>query len=448
MKKILNLILLILLCVSILFISVGCKTVIETEKKDGDEALVIPDLIIQPNATNTIKVATLLGQVESSTMILWANGYMRNNPDIQINIDSTMSGMGDVANWHSSGKMPDIVWTAGDQHSYYSKLGYFEDLRNYAIDADADFFGDFYTSLIDATHYSNKDEGIWFMPRDYNQLCFYVNKTLLTETGISIPDSSWTWTDLENICKAWKTAKPDDINFAIQADYAWNPLSVTMLENFDASIYNDSTLISTDSEKLKSCMEYLYDIINNKKWMVKNSGGFYTMDIPMMISVRPNLPLVVSQTTDYDVMALPLPQFTSADNGRGYVGVGCSGYAISSDSTPIQKDLAWKFLKYCMSADGYNEVGAYGSIVPALQSLSNSGKWINYKNGVGNTFDSTAFTGGLCDAISVNFCSNLQPISQSATAVQLIDYFNKLQYTSFDYLKSTQIFLSSIRNYN
>ena len=412
---------------------------------DGDDSVEV---------TKHLRVSVLASDPnEYKTMSRWATAYNMLHRDTEITVNNNMSDMKIVAQWHGTSSMPDIVWTAGDQHSYWSDIGYFEDLNKYLVGEDANYFDDFYSAIMDSTHKSSTDDGIWFMPRDYNQITFYVNATLLQVNGISVPTSSWTWEDVESICAQWKAKKPDRRYYPIEMDYSWNPLSVTFMKNFGASVYTDGQLTAR-SDAMKACLDYLNTAISEKNFYSASStfdAGFS----PLSIGVRPKLATTLAARPDDNIICLPFPSTkvvpgttTPTENGRGYVGVGCSGYAITAESSQTQKDLAWDFLKFCMSERGYEVVGSLGTIVPARESLQDKGAWTEITNGVGTKIDPTAFTGGSAEPIGVNFADCLKPQYQANVGVYLINLFKAPGYDTYSYETAIKTFIDTIGNYN
>lgn len=441
MKRILSVVFATILSLTLALSFTGCGIQVGDSSTTSDSNAT-SSVIDNPGAKYELQVNVLSGNSEYSTMMTWAQGYMEKNSDVKIAVNNTMSSMADLGNWKLNNELPDIAWTAGDQHAPYSANGYFVDLRTFTVGEDANFFDDFYSALIETTHYSSTDEGIWFMPRDYNQLTCFLNVDLLTEAGITIPSASWTWADLENICVQWREYNSRTKYYPIEMDFDWNPQSVTFLANSDASVYDNNGKLTIDSENTASCMTTLNDWIVNKKYISTSTGGFNGLYSPIMVSVRPNLPLAASSVES--VIALPYPSTTTASNGSGYVGVGCSGYGITTGCSEVNKPIAWDFLKYCMSEEGYEKVGSTGTIVPALESLKNKGSWTEYKNSNGVVVSSAAFTQSVAEPISVNFCNNLQALNQATARTAFMSFFEAVGGSGYNYQTSLAEFISKL----
>lgn len=106
----------------------------------------------------------------------------------------------------------------------------------------------------------------------------------------------------------------------------------------------------------------------------------------MWFTTRPSWGEVNSYNATFEVDFLPFPY--------DYVGVGCTGYAITSlaatrvsehaetkegtNEKMTNADYAWLFLKYIVSEEGQNAIGETGMGVPSLMSMKDSGTWMEY----------------------------------------------------------------------
>lgn len=384
-----------------------------------------------------LTVGTLGKQDEQSLMQAWINEYQKLNKNVGIKITKNMGGMPEIINWTSAGTLPDIVWTAGDQHSPYSGSGYFQDLSNESIfEGSQAFFDGFYESIIDSTHYSSEDNGIWFVPRDYNRLVIYINVSAFEAAGVEVPDNDWTWDEFIEICNKLKKAGAKK---AVEWK-SWRPVYTTMLTNFGGKYLNDDGSFALESDEAKACYEFYENFyaakseagdpaeaalaIKGEGAAFKKYAGAITGSIPMVVDVRPQLTTYMQSAYagDWTLDVRAFPNFTQEGGAAGYVGTGCSGYGITKACTDETKRAeAWKFLKWCMSEEGYNAVSYLGNIVPAIKSMRNSGEWRDYSYG-GMSVDADAFVADNTTDIFLNYY-NVLPNSKQDSFIRLTDKF-------------------------
>ena len=432
--------------------STACN--IEGLPDDGDDPnIVIPPPAQNENADVQITVGTLGKKDETTLMNRWINAFNKAHADDSVNVKLTdqMQGMPDTTLWDAAGKMPDIIWTAGDQHSYYS--GYYKYFQNLNDEEKfpgcTEFFADFYESMIETTHYSSEDDGIWFVPRDYNRLVIYINKTAFEQAGVAIPKNDWTWNDFISVCNQLmdKHAKK-----AIEWK-KWRPVYSTMVQNFGAKYLNDNGTLAAESAQMEACADFYQKLYESKRSASDPAVGIampgegenfmsYSIDtgiynsIPMVVDVRPQLPSYMQTASNggWELDVVAFPNYVQPDGSAGYVGAGCSGYGITKacvntvdeEGNVIAKlDWAWKFLQFCMSKEGYEVVSDLGNIVPALKTLRNSGSWRDYTYSYGGpTVNAEAFVYEGTKDIFLNY-QNALPVTKHDNFILRIDDFWK-----------------------
>ena len=66
-----------------------------------------------------------------------------------------------------------------------------------------------------------------------------------------------------------------------------------------------------------------------------------------------------------------LPLYEDLPSGsKSYIGMGCSGYGMTTACPEEKKEAVWDFLKYIVSVDGQNAFSAAGSGIPCLKALA------------------------------------------------------------------------------
>ncbi len=378
-----------------------------------------------------IKVGVLGTTTEQDIYSKYKRGFEAKYPNISVQLDPIpgdySTGMNNYVNNDS---FPDVVFTTGDQHAAYSSQGHFVDLRAYD-EADDEFsFDDIYPELIETTHYNTSDEGIWFMPRDYNKVVTFVNKTMLAlvpgENGKMFAGyesfenlkANWNLDTFYEVCEAVtqkvaeNTANPGAVpqeeklagliknTYAVDARYNWAPSYSAILRHYGGTMIDTSKLngdatdykevLSVDATATMEAYRSFYENLARPGYVkpsLTSSGVslFPNSQAAFWFTTRPSWGDVISNNATFDVDFLPFPY--------DYAGVGCSGYAIAklaetrysenaetgADGEKMSNaDYAWLFLKYVASEEGQNEFGSIGMGVPSLKSMKNSGTWMEY----------------------------------------------------------------------
>lgn len=358
-----------------------------------------------------INVAMLNTEKKSFENVKTAYEKLHNDVEIRIkgytSYETEMTGYVRNKNW------PDIVWTAGDQHAGYSGAGHFLNLKDFD-EADDEFSFEesgIYQVLLDSTHYSLTDTGYWFMPRDYNVPIIFVNKKHFQKAGINFEEvkSNWNYETFLSVCAQLKTAyagasdkDKDNMSSGFLSSAYPLELDPIKMSNFTGIVKsfggemldpskNTVEEICTFGKPASVAAYKEFSETFYKSGYVDptdtNQSLFNQKKAGMWLAVRPEVASIPA-SIDYDF--LPTPFAVS--------GVGCGGYAITAKSATKEvngkkvSDYAWDFLKYVISEDGQNELSKSGLLVPAIQSLKDSGVWTTYGNTASVTHNYSAFT--------------------------------------------------------
>ena len=338
---------------------------------------------------------------EGPLMQKWKQAYEAQNENVTISIknftsDYTQTMMSYV---QSPKQMPDIMWTTGEKHSPWSDAGAFVNLQDMiAADSSMDL-RDFYDEILNITHKNSQDDGIYFMPRDYNKCVLFINKAMFraagfTEDEINGLKDGWNYEKFLETCERIRVAMDNNEN--PQKGIRENAVPVDARMDFNASycsfVYHyggefvEDGKVNFLSEKNLNAYGEIFELIDKgyiAESAKKSAATFTTLSAAMYIGVRPALPSMPA-TANYDIDFLPLPLDT--------VGVGCSGYAItnvaktrvSGSSLNTEKksnqDYAFDFLKFIVSEEGQRIGAETGSIIPVRKSMANDTSWTSYKS--------------------------------------------------------------------
>lgn len=336
---------------------------------------------------------------EGALMQKWKEAYEAENENININITNFTGNYAQtmMTNVQSTDLMPDIMWTTGEQHASWSEDGVFIDLKD-KISADKSVnLDDFYEEVINITHKNSKDNGIYFIPRDYNKCVLYINKYMFKAAGFSDEEiaglkDGWNYDKFLKTCERLRKAMDKDLDPAagirersvpVDASMNFNASYMSFLNHFGGNFIKDKK-IAFDSKENLNAYGKIYELVD-KGYIAESSKmastTFSTLGAAMLITVRPKLPMM-PMTDKYDIDFLPMP--------TDYVGIGCSGYAITSvakdriseskfnKDKKTNEDYAFDFLKFIVSENGQKIGCQTGSIIPVLKSMANDSSWRGY----------------------------------------------------------------------
>jgi multiple sugar transport system substrate-binding protein len=149
------------------------------------------------SANQTIEIALWDENAKSAVDKAIAN-FNKKHPNVQVKV--TYSPFAQY--WTTlrtsigGGSGPDLFWMNAVNFYQYAEAGLIKDLEGF-ITNDTEFSkDDYYQSMIEL--YSYKDK-LYGAPYFVDAVGIYYNKKLFDKAGISYPDETWTWEDIERV---------------------------------------------------------------------------------------------------------------------------------------------------------------------------------------------------------------------------------------------------------
>lgn len=130
-----------------------------------------------------------------------ADEFEASNPGIKINIEVT--GWSDY--WTmleagaTGGALPDVFWMHSNEIYRYASSEMLMDLTDKISSSDKVDLTKFPEGLLKIYNLKGKQYAV---PKDFDTIGLWYNKTMFDEAGLSYPDESWTWDDLYAAAKA------------------------------------------------------------------------------------------------------------------------------------------------------------------------------------------------------------------------------------------------------
>lgn len=343
---------------------------------------------------NVITIAIVSDNSETNTMNTFIKGYQRipGNENKKFKVVKMNNYHDYIFNSFLYDELADIVQVFDSTSEYYANAdldgagtSLLLPLSDY-MKKDGVKEEDFFQSIIEMTKCKVGSEDVYWVPRDYNKVVCGYNKRMFEIAEIDYPTDSWTWTDFYNICTQLKAKEaqikaysgsatffPVDMNLDFQAVY------YPTLKSYGGELIDKETRTcfgNTDAavQVAKDAWGKLLAMADSK--LANAPGGnqipFTNRQAAMMFMVRPNLPTYVKGlgADAIDFVSLPLYDDLPSGKTTSYIGMGCSGYGMTTACPKNKRDAAWDFLKYIVSVDGQNAFSAAGSGIPALKALA------------------------------------------------------------------------------
>jgi multiple sugar transport system substrate-binding protein len=295
------------------------------------------------------------------------------NPNIKIEIQ--LNGWSDY--WTaldaaaSAGTLPDTFWMHSNNIYKYASNEMLMNLNDFIASSDKIDMANYPEGLVSIYYHNGKQYGV---PKDYDTIGLWYNKTMFDEVGLKYPDESWTWDDLYEAAK--KLTKPDGSQYGFLA-------ALHNQEGFYNFIYqNGGTVITPDKKsgydnpKTIEAMEYWVKFVKDglspqifgdpeRAPAMENGlcamGFFGSWNLSGFTSNE-------YMSKNFDVTVLP----ASPSGGRASIFNGL-GYAIAPNTK--NADAAWKWIEYLGSKEGQLRQAELGIAISAFNGTADA--WVN-----------------------------------------------------------------------
>lgn len=264
----------------------------------------------------------------------------------------------------ASGAVPDVFYLSPDMPQEYISAGKLLDLSPYMA-RDHVAASSYYPSLMQPFDCSSG--AIYGIPKDWNALGLFYNKTMFQQAGLSDP-ATWTWTDLQNAAQKLTSGKVHGI--ALPADAS----------RFGAFLYaNGGQMLSANGKSaafdspagVAAGQFYTSFELNHTGVMPADVGASWDGEafgkglvgmtfeggwmIPYMTQTFPNI--------NYGIAPLPKSP-TGANDNLVYTN------AWGASANTKHPDAAWKLIQFMTGANYQKQVLDDGFALPSIQSLS------------------------------------------------------------------------------
>lgn len=299
--------------------------------------------------------------------------FEKTHPNVQVEYVSGILKE-DYSDWVSkealNGKLPDVFMVLSDDLSTYAKVGMLEPLDTF-MQTDADFNKNRYFST--TLNAGNIYDHQYALPYESSPTLMFVNKTLLEENGIAIPNVNWTWDDFYSICVKLTVDTDGDgeIDQFGEYGYTWR----NALSSNGQALYDEESMKCTlQKQDVYSAIEFVRQLNRLNQNQNVTSELFDKGKIafcPMMFSeyrtYKP-YPWSVKKYSSFEWDCLPMPAGPSGNNVSQMDSLLCGISKMSS-----KKKMAWEFLKLlCYDETTQESLFKYSQGVSVLKNVSTS----------------------------------------------------------------------------
>lgn len=325
----------------------------------------------QSASTETVTITYACWDANQAKLIrTMADEFESANPGIKIDIQ--VNGWSDY--WvmleaaATGGSLPDTFWMHSNNIYYYGANDQLLDLTSYIEKS----------SLVDLANYPeglnqiyNINDKQYAIPKDYDTIGLWYNKTLFDEAGISYPDDTWTWDNLYDAAK--KLTKADKTQYGMCAGLHNQEGYYNFVYQNGGNIITDDKKSGYDNPKTIEAIEFYFNFVKDglSPAIYDDSARGEAIEnglCAMGLFGSWNLSGFAANDfmkQNFDVAVLP----KSKDGGRATIFNGLGNAIAANCKNP---DQAWKWVEYLSSEAGQKRQAELGIAISAYNGTADA----------------------------------------------------------------------------
>ena len=300
--------------------------------------------------------------------------FEKSHPGIEVRYTSGIEKK-DYSEWCAKrileGKMPDVFMVLDTDFNQYCSLGILQELNSF-MESDPEFQSEeIFRTAMDIG--KGTEEIQYALPYEIVPTMLFVNKTLLQQEGIEMPQQDWTWDDFMEICR--KVTKDTDGDGRIDQfgtyNYSWQ----------DAMYTSGGSAFDNEKQNVDFSNQYVIESVKfMKELLALNQGENVTQEdfdagkvafMPLTFAEYRTYKTYPYKIKKYSNFQWDCTTFPGRTHGENISKVDALLIGINHDST--EKELAWEFLKELVC--GYEsqlDIFRYSQGVSVLESVTRS----------------------------------------------------------------------------
>lgn len=268
----------------------------------------------------------------------------------------------------TGGSLPDVFWMHSNEITTYSEYEMLLDLTDKIAASEKLEMDKFPQDIVGIYNYDGKQYAV---PKDFDTIALWYNKTMFDEAGLAYPDDTWTWDDFKDACQ--KLTKDDGSQFG----YALKPSNnqdgwYNMVYDMGGEIIKaDKSASGMDEEGTIKAVDFVSSIVKEGytpayEVMTENNPEALFEAGKVAMITQGSWMLAELCNNDYvkancDIAVLP-KDATTGRRASIYNGLGWAA-AANTDKA----DQAWALIEYMGSKEAQQKQSDLGVVISAYE---------------------------------------------------------------------------------
>lgn len=274
----------------------------------------------------------------------------------------------------SGGDMPDVFWMHSNNSQMYMKNDILLKLDDYIANSDVDLEN----YMPEVVELYQQDGSTYAIPKDYDTIALWYNKTMFDEAGLAYPDATWTWDTMYDA--AVQLTKEDGSQYG----FAMNPSNdqdgyYNMVYSMGGEILSEDHKTSGyDNPNTLKAMNYVGKLLTDacpSATTMSETGTDVLMQSGTVAMITQGSWMTAGfmdneyMAANCDVAILPY------DAETGMRSSICNGLGWSAYAGTDRPDDCWKLLEWFGSEEMQKKQAELGVTMSAYNNTSDA--WVN-----------------------------------------------------------------------
>ena len=274
----------------------------------------------------------------------------------------------------SGGDLPDVFWMHSNNSQMYMKNDMLLQLDDYIANSDK---VDLANYMPEITELYTMDDKHYAIPKDYDTIGLWYNKTMFDEAGLDYPDETWSYDDLLNAAKALTKEDGSQYGFAFNPSNDQDTYYNWVYANDGYIVNEDHTASGYDNPATLEAMDYTSDLLQycpDSTTMSETGTDVLFQSGQVAMITQGSWMIAGFKENDYlkencDVAILP---YNAATNKRVSLINGLGWSAAASTDRP---DDCWKLIEWFGSKEAQEKQAELGVTMSAYEGTSDT--WVH-----------------------------------------------------------------------
>ena len=273
------------------------------------------------------------------------------------------------------GSMPDVFWMHSNYSQKFMSNDILLDLTDRIAASESIDLSNYYEDIAGLYQFDGKTYAI---PKDYDTIGLWYNKTLFDEAGIAYPDETWTWDTFAEVSEKLTNKDKGQYGFASPAANNQDGYYNLIYSTGGSVLSEDKKTSNWDLPETIAAMQWWVDHLVNKSMpsqevMAESAADVLFGSGKVAMIMQGSWMVGAFKGNEYTFEHCDVAVLPKAEDGTRKTIYNGLGWAASAEGPRVEE--SWKLLEYLGSEAAQKKQAELGVTMSAFMGTSDT--WVN-----------------------------------------------------------------------